>query len=487
MILGIRNDALTTDPLVQLATNNKALSKSLERLSTGSKLARAADGPANLLLSEQLRAQLASLEQALENTELSLSVVQTADDALSEVGRILLGIRQTALAAANSAAYNPGAVAGLQGQIRTSLEAIDRVSQNTRFSGKNLLDGSFGGAGVTNDSELVFVKAGPNTVSSAVSGYAVDVSRLPRRAFFEAGLDDDDAAGLTLVLEEEDGNAITVRNGPNSNAEMFYSKLVQAVEDANMNLHVSFDGDDLTIEHQQHGLAKGFTLISSKDGVLTDDANVPELYYGADIAGTLNDEPASGNGVYLTGKSGNATTDGLQVAYLGDSTGSVGSVSVRQSALRFQIGTEAGDQLPVALANVHSSALGKGVPNRSGFTSLAEISLETPNSAMDAVRLVDEATDQLLSFRGYLGAVQKSLDHHDVVLRLAQENIGQAESVVRDADMAKELTEFTKRQIIAEANTALLAQSFRIRENALRVLLDVQHALIPVRHTYSLL
>jgi flagellin len=487
MILGIRNDGLTPDPLHYLAVNHNALARSLERLASGSKLTRAADGPASLILSEQLRAQLASVEQALENTALSLSIVQTADDAINVATRLLMGLRQTALAAANTDPYDLATVAGFQSELKTALDGIDRLSRNTQFGRKNLLDGSQGSVGTSNNSELVFIRSGAETLSSPVNGYSVEVTRLPRRAVFEGSMDDDDASGLTIVLEEEDGRAVTVHANPLSSAEGLYTRLAQAVLDANMNLAITHDDEDIRIEHKDYGLAKGFMITTSKDGVLTSSANEPELYFGTDIAGSINEEPAMGNGAYLTGKASNEFTSGLQVAYLGSSTGNVGSITVRQNAPRFQIGTEAGQQMPITLANIHSSALGRGVPNNSGFNSLADINFDSPQSAADAVRMVDGATEQLLSVRGYLGSVQRSLDHHDSVLRLTQESVGSAESIVRDVDLAKELADFTRRQIVTEASMALLAHSHRIRENALRVLLDVQAASIPVRHVHSLM
>ena len=95
-----------------------------------------------------------------------------------------------------------------------------------------------------------------------------------------------------------------------------------------------------------------------KDGVLTDDEFEPELFHGRDIKGTIEDEPAEGDGLVLTGNFNNKKTSGLSVAYLGDSTGNAGCVTVHKILLKFQTGPTGEEKIMVALNSTHSTALG---------------------------------------------------------------------------------------------------------------------------------
>ena len=191
----------------------------------------------------------------------------------------------------------------MQNQIRIAIEGIDRVSQFTRFGNKNLLDGSRGALGTGGNEELIFLKASERTIASPVSGYDVDITELPLRAILTEDLDDDDASGLQITLEEEDGAIIRVRNPEGASAVGFANRLKEAVNSANMNIDIHYDEDDeeLTIKHHEYGLIKGFSVTSNKDGIIVDDAYETELFLGKDIEGTINDENAEGDGLVLTG------------------------------------------------------------------------------------------------------------------------------------------------------------------------------------------
>ena len=298
---------------------------------------------------------------------------------------------------------------------------------------------------------------------------------MPERANLTEDLDDDDASGLQITLEEEDGAIIRVRNPEVGTAEGFANRLQEAAFEANMNLDILFDVDEeeLTIEHREYGLAKGFTVTGNKDGVIVEDAFEPKLFLGRDIEGTINDEPADGDGLVLTGDLNNENTSGLSVAFLGNDTGNAGSVTVAQNALKFQIGPSADENILIALNSTHSTVLGRGVDNKSGFDNLSQIRLTSAQEAIDAIRLVDEALDQLLSMRSQLGSVQKhTLETNISVLQSTAENLTAAESSVRDTDMAMEMVNFTKNQIITESAAAAVAQANQTAARVLRILFN---------------
>ena len=472
--MGMKNNIASINAINHLAKAQNGLSDSLKRLSSGQRVNSGADDPSGLILSESLRAQVASAQQALQNSEFSLSLVQTAEGALVEVNNLLIEMRQLATTAANEGATDYNALLTLQFQIHKAIDGIDRVSRFTSFGNKMLLDGSHGTKGSGNE-EVVFIKASSKTLASPVSGYDVDITEFPLRATLTADLDDDDASGLQITLEEEDGAIIRVSNPDGATAVGFAKRLQKAVLDSNMNLNIHFDADDeeLTIEHREYGLTKGFTVTGTKDDVIVDNAFEPELLLGRDIEGTINDEPADGDGLILTGEYNNEKTSGLSVAFLGDGTGNAGSVTVAQNSLKFQAGVSADEKIVIALNSTHSTVLGRGVDNTSGFENLSQISLKSTQEAIDAIRLVDEALDQLLSMRSQLGSVQKyTLETNISVLRNTVENLTAAESNIRDTDMALELVNFTKNQIITEAAAAAVAQSNQTATRVLRLLFN---------------
>ena len=125
-----------------LINNDKQLTKTIENLSSGQKINRGADGPAALVISEGMRAQIASLQQAANNNESAISMVQTAEGALNEVSRLLVDMRQRAVSAANIGLNDENMVNASQQEIENALDAIDRISDNTQFGSKHLLNGS---------------------------------------------------------------------------------------------------------------------------------------------------------------------------------------------------------------------------------------------------------------------------------------------------------------------------------------------------------
>ena len=233
--MGMKHNIASINAINHLAEAQNELSDSLKRLSSGQRVNSGADDPSGLILSEGLRAQVASAQQALQNSEFSLSLVQTAEGALVEVNNLLIEMRQLATTAANEGATDYNALLALQFQIRKAIEGIDRVSRFTSFGNKTLLDGSHGATGMGGNEELVFLKASSKTFASPVSGYDVDITELPLRATLTADLDDDDASGLQITLEEEDGAVSRISNPEGATAVGFAKRLQKAVVEANMN------------------------------------------------------------------------------------------------------------------------------------------------------------------------------------------------------------------------------------------------------------
>ena len=156
-----------------ILNNDKMLSKSIERLSSGQKINRGADGPAALVISEGMRSQIASLQQAADNNESAISMVQTAEGALNEVSKLLVDMRQRAVSAANVGINDSNMANASQKEIENALDAIDRISENTQFGSKYLLDGSEKAeisTESTGDPSEAAAEAGTSAVTAAATG-----------------------------------------------------------------------------------------------------------------------------------------------------------------------------------------------------------------------------------------------------------------------------------------------------------------------------
>ena len=165
-----------------LIINNTEQAKTMERLSSGLKINRGADGPASLVISERLRAQTAGLKQAIDNSEAGVSLVQTAEAALDEVSSALINARQLAVASANEAVNDEFMLRANQQEIDNILATVNRIAQNTQYGKKNLLDGSKGATGVVSGANLEFVGATQGTKSSGPNGYEIHITQAARRA-----------------------------------------------------------------------------------------------------------------------------------------------------------------------------------------------------------------------------------------------------------------------------------------------------------------
>ena len=143
-----------------LLKNDRALSKSLERLATGQKVNRAADDPAALVISEHMRAQVSGMEQAIRNNEVAISLVQTAEGSMNEISALLVNIRQRAISAANVGASDEAMTQANQAEIENALSSIDRIVSSTQFGQYKLLDGTNAEKTKTNEDGSISIQEG---------------------------------------------------------------------------------------------------------------------------------------------------------------------------------------------------------------------------------------------------------------------------------------------------------------------------------------
>ena len=160
MSLRINNNIESMNAHRSLLMNDRALSKSLERLASGQKINRAADDPAALVISEHMRAQVSGMEQAIKNNEVAISLVQTAEGSMNEISSILVSLRQRAISAANVGASDQDMIDANQAEVENGLASIDRVVSSTQFGHYKLLDGTNAAKTITNEDGSISIQEG---------------------------------------------------------------------------------------------------------------------------------------------------------------------------------------------------------------------------------------------------------------------------------------------------------------------------------------
>jgi flagellin len=481
MPLRINNNPAAINTNRHLIENQDRLLKSLEKLSSGSKVNRASDGAAALIISEQMRAQISGVKQAIDNSETAIGMVQTSEGALNEISNLLINIRQLSVHAANEGANDSVMLQADQFEINNALDTIDRMTFNTQFGLKKLLDGSQGANGVANGDGLEYVSASPRTQSSPVQGYDVRVQRLGTRAYKEGSTaltQDVIDQGETLTIAEG-GRTVSFKTRPGDTVSQTLGKLRSEVEKIGLDLSLEVQDGKILLVHNKYGSEHTFTVASTTAGVLSaEGGQLEQAMPGQDIQGTLGGYVAFGKGQVLTGGEG-TPVDGLQVRYQGDvmtdadaseGSKSAGRVAVFQNSLVFQVGGNVGQTVSVSLNSTNTRTMGRGVINPSGFKSLRDVNVLDPQKAQDTQKLVDQAVNEVTRTRAELGAFQKNtLESNLSQLRITAENLISAESTIRDVDFASEIAEFTRNKIMVDSATAMLAQSIQLPRTVLKL------------------
>ena len=560
MSLRVNHNTAAINSHRNLLLNDHNMSKTLEKLSSGMKINRAADGPATLVISEQMRAQIAGLTQAIDNSETAVSMIQTTEANLAEVNSLLTNIRQLAIHAANEGVNDELMLKADQDEITNSLNTIDRIANQAQFGNKKLLDGSNGASGITTGKSLDFVNAGLRTRDSATNGFAVRITQVATKASLQGEMvltQDIINEGETLTVIEN-GKKATYTTNKDDNIDTAIQNLKSEIHKNGLqvDLYKTKDGK-IKIEHSEFGTGHGFQALSSTAGILSRGAGEIEVAEsGVNIKGTINGESAIGKGQVLTGLKGTDNVDGLSIRYTGeidlntqakttnsDSTGTsatganatgvnatganatganatganatgvnatganatgvnatgvnatgasateresvtrggsagevpegqlVGNVYVSQNSLNFQVGANRGQTVGISVGSVNTETLSRGLQNESNFFSLHDIDVRTFAGSQDALLLIDHAINQITSKRGELGAFQKNnLESNLHNLRTANENLISSESVIRDTDMASEMSAFTRNQIMTQSAIAMLAQANQTPKAVLKLL-----------------
>ena len=485
----------------QLNLVNDQLGKSVERISSGYRINRAGDDPAGLVISENLRAQIVGLDQALKNTQDGISMVQTAEGALTEIHSLLDSMRSLALHAANTAATTPEAIAADQEQLDSAIESIERIATTTAFAGKNLLDGTAGKqAEIKNADYVTDVDVGDASAEGIVY-VTVNISGAATRAQLGSGEVSYASQGVSLatagVLASAgatttlniNGVDITVSGGMTVSAVIRQINSELIANDVAIRAEWVLTGTTsgyIVLRHQNYGSDYLIDLYDEKNLIVNGD--ITQHARGTDVVGSFTYEriDLSGGSAYTYTVS--ATGDGLTLVGVEDSVlanlritvasgknsgGAVLTAAVRlyNEALTFQIGAEEGQVYRVSLGDMRPSNLGASIASGGLENLKSGNKYDLATDPQTAIKIIDQAIADVSDERAKLGAIQSNiLESNYRNLGITRENLQASESRIRDVDMAREMMEFTKNQILTQAATAMLAQANTLPQTVLTLL-----------------
>ncbi len=348
--------------------NTSALSKNLEKLSSGYKIIRAGDDAAGLAISEKMRAQITGLKTATKNVKDGISLVKTGEGAMQEVQDMLNRMVELATQSANGTYDDAVDRNNLQLEVDKLKEEIDRIADSANFNGIKLLDGSL-----------------------------------------------QDGADVAISISGTLGGKAIVQNSDGS-----YKMTGTAAV-----------GDTVTINGKTYTYKQ--TTTGSDGKTFKDLATLKKAV-----------EAAEGNGVVTFAGASGAT-----------------KATKKGKALTLQIGddSESHNQMKVSVKDLHATALG-----------LDPVSVAKQADAQAAVATIKNAINTVSSVRGELGATQNRLEHTQNNLSVMTENIQDAESTIRDTDVADEMMAYTKNNILVQSAQAMLAQANQVPQGVLQLL-----------------
>ena len=396
------NTNLNAMTALNSANKNTALAgSSMEKLSSGLKINKAADNATGLAISEKMRSQIRGLDQASQNTQDGISVVQTAEGAIEEVGNIVQRMRELAVQGANET--NTGSDRAKISEELTQLhEEIDRIAESTQFNGKDLLNGA-------------------NTI------------------------------------RVENGFDVTGENGKISKVEIQDGFDFDEFKDTDLKIKT-------TTKANNQGTAPKIEIIGANTGYgiatdgLEDTGNIK-----ANSTITITD--SNGKSIKLTV----GTTDINQADDIKIGTKKDTETNISGKEISLQVGANTSDSqtLKVKIENVSTKSLGL---NGDTITKMAKEGKKGTDAANTMIKSLDKALERVNTSRANLGAMQNRLETTASNLTTSNENLTAAESRIRDVDVAEEMMNLSKLNLINQAAQAMMSQAKSQPEGVMQLL-----------------
>ena len=443
MAMVVTHNLAAYNTLNQLTTNNKNVSKSLKKISSGLKISSAGDGASEYAISERMRSQIRSLGQANINAENGSSLLKTAEGAVSSTVDILKTMKEKALNAANDTNTERDR-ATIQQEFNQYIDQIDDNSGVT-FNSMTLIDGSKRSKGIATTSIFLNYKLNPSTT------YNDQMTSLKDRDGNSLGIAATDNAVVTYTSEGKTysetlkglGHYLLTACGGFSTTEsddgQLHSGLVNFTNTVNGYVPTAVATD-------RYGTAIG----NGSDAVV-----LVARYKSTNtqIAGyTIHITDAAGNDRNYA----NSVLNSFQEAVTAEDSSEDHSISL-------QVGTKSNQSIHISLSDMSSAGL--GLSGR-----LGKLQLITKKQANAAIDVLDRSLQKALSQQTGIGAVESRLQYTSKNLTLESENVTAASSVICDADMAKEMTAYTKNNVLLQASQSMLAQANQNSSSVLSLL-----------------
>ena len=442
----------------QLANNSAIGNKSLEKLSSGLRINRAGDDAAGLAISEKMRGQIRGLNQAASNAQDGISLIQTAEGALNETHAILQRMRELAVQSSNATATNDDRNA-IQDEINQLVSEIDRIGNTTEFNKMRLIDGSQTQnlSKATNTASIVSLTAF-NAVAEGTD-YNIAVANVSKTVdnLTTAGNTGLAVSDFTITGGNYDVGTkieILVSDGATAGHKdltlVVDGESIQTLADHDVAAAAVFNqtGFELTIAAASFNAAAG-----SGNGTVKADFAMEADYTIKKGAATLV------NLTDVKSTDGNVRLGDFRAKVDKSLTANNDNFTISGMSLEFQIGANENQTNSLSISDMRAAAL-----------QIDGLNVSTQSNAQSAITTIDSAIKLVSDERAKLGAVQNRLEHTINNLGTASENLSAAESRIRDVDMAKEMMEFTKMNILSQAATAMLAQANQQPQSVLQLL-----------------
>ena len=429
MAMVVKNNMSAVNTLNILNKNQSALAKSLQKVSSGMKINDAGDDASGYAISERMRVQIRSLDQDKQNTQNGNSMMKTAEGAVASTVEILKTLKEKAINAANDTNTDEDRRT-IQKEINQMVDQIDDNALAT-YNGKYLVDGSRNSIGTATCTTLT------NNALSTASAWASVLTDLQSRQNESLNIQSTDNVTVSYVRQ---GRTYTTT----------FSVGNQTLAD--IIGKTAFNGtDSVKGSSMVGGTTAGAWIGLDKAGnsVYTAD-NKTALSINAAGAGTTFQVSAFTIGITdNTGalrKTANTALDSFNERIRAENKS-------EDNALVLQTGVKSNQAIKVSMTDMRSLALGmKG-------TDGSVISVQTQDKANAAINSIDSALQKALDEQANIGAVQTRLRYTASNLTTQSENVQNSESTIRDADMAKEMTEYTKNNVLLQAAQSMLAQA----------------------------
>ncbi len=443
MALVVKNNMPAKNTLNQLEKNDKALAKSLKKAASGMRINSAEDDASGFAISEKMLTQMRSLNQDIDNAQTGASMLKVAEGGLQSTVDLLSTLKEKVINAANDTNTDEDR-ATIQKELDQAIDQIDD-NANVQYNGKIMLDGSHNN----------YVKS-PGTKTALVNeSLSADTSDTDRITSLR------DFSGRSLgILYDSKIEFSFVQQG-----KTYFTVLDPVGNNRLMNIFANstYNNDGVTYP-------SGTEMAVVFDSIVGTDRNGDEVT-------TINGNNALIFEAGLEGKDGQISGLTINVVNKDGSTNRTANSVLNNfyeaiqaenpspdNALVFQVGTKANQSVKIGFSDMRGVALGLRA------TDGTTLSISTQRNANAAISVLDLALSKALNMQTTIGSVESRMDYTVANLTTSNENTNAAESVIRDADMAKVMTEYAKNNVLSQAAQSMLAQANQSSSSVLSLL-----------------